>query len=148
MSDVVIVQTRIIVFTFVAAVILGVFAWFSVGHWITARAAERKDRERNALLRHLAGQPAESVRLVLEQIREDDARAREHAALWMQAHERGVRSTIPGARGGLLITAFGVGSAIFLYFVVPARAVWTVAAIPVLVGIVVTAFALRGKREP
>lgn len=150
MSDEVV--TRIIVFAFIAAVILGVFAWFSVSHWISARAAERKDRERNALLRHLAGQPAEGARLVLDKVQQDDAKAREdaaaQAAFFMQAHERGMQSATPGARGGLLIVAFGVGIAIVLYFLVPEEAAWTLGVIPVLVGGVVTAFALFGTRKP
>jgi hypothetical protein len=149
MSDPVI--TRIIVFGWLTATAVAVFTWFSVSHWISARTAERKDRERNALLRHLAGQPVDSARLVLEKMREDEEQARKDAAAqfqcWADAQERERQRATPGARGGLLIIAVGVGLGIFLYAMRPAERVWTVSAIPVLVGAVVTAFALLGPRR-
>jgi hypothetical protein len=148
MSDPVI--TRIIVFGWMTATAVAVFTWFSVSHWINARTAERKDRERNALLRHLAGQPLESARLVLEKMREDEEQARKDAAAqfqcWAAAHERERQRATPGARAGLLIVAVGVGLGIFLYAVRPEDRAWTISAIPVLVGAVVTAFGLAGRR--
>ncbi len=146
------VMTRIVVFTWLTVTAIAVFAWIGVSQWIAARAAERKDRERNALLRHLAGQPAESVRLVLDKLREEEEQARKDAAAKFQflaaAHERNMRSSTPGARGGLIIVAFGVGLSIFLYAVALDPGTWTIGLIPVLIGAVVTAFAVRGRRSP
>jgi hypothetical protein len=145
------VATRIVVFAFVAILALTLFTWFSVSHWISARTAERKDRERNALLRHLATQPAENVRLVLDKMREDEEQARKdaaaHFAIWTAAHERGMRQATPGPRGGLLIVAVGAGLSIFLYSAEPESGVWTLGLIPVLVGGVVTAFALFARPD-
>jgi hypothetical protein len=144
------VLTRIIVFTWLAVTASAVFAWLGVSHWINTRAAERKDRERNALLRHLAGQPAEGARLVLEKMREDEEQARKDAAAQAQfllaAHQKNMRSATPGARGGLVIMALGVGVSIFFYANVPTNG-WTIGLIPVLVGAVVTAFAVFGRRR-
>jgi hypothetical protein len=141
------VLTRIIVFAFVAVVVVAVFTWFSVSHWINARTAERKNRERNALLRHLAEQPAESARLVLEMMREDEEQARKDAAaqfeFWIQAQ----RSTAPGARAGLVIVACGVGLSIFLYSVAPDKGAWALGVIPALVGSVIAAFDIFGKGD-
>jgi hypothetical protein len=143
------VLTRLIVFGWMTASAVAVFTWFSVSHWINARTAERKDRERSALLRHLAGQPAESARLVLEKVREDDEQARKDAAaqarFWIESQHRGMQQSTPGARGGLVIVAFGVGLGIFLNTMAPDKGAWTISAIPVLVGAVVTAFGVFGR---
>ncbi len=148
MSDPVI--TRIVVFGWMTATAVAVFTWFTVAHWINARTTERKDRERNALLRHLASQPVESARLVLEKMREDEDQARRNAAAqfqcWTAAQERERQRATPGARGGLLVVAVGVGLGIFLYAMRPAERTWTISVIPVLVGAVVTAYALLGTR--
>jgi hypothetical protein len=141
------VATRIVVFVFVTAVIVTVAAWASVSYWIGARAAERKDRERSALLRHLAGQPAESVRLVLDKIREDDAAQAEG---WRKIHEKSQRdaaaATLPF---GLITIAASIGLSIFLYSVADSdeKGVWTLGLIPLLVGLVITGGAVYGKRK-
>jgi len=141
------VATRIIVFGWIAVMAVAVFAWFSVAHWINARTAERKDRERNALLRHLAGQPAETARLVLDKMREDEEQARKDAAakfvFWMQERKRASESATPG----LIITAAGVGACILLYSVTPDHRAWTLGVIPVLIGAVATAVAIFRKRD-
>jgi hypothetical protein len=141
------VATRIVVFVFVAAVILTVAAWASVSYWISARACERKDRERSALLRHLAEQPAESVRLVLDKIREDDAAQAEG---WRRFHEKSQRdaaaTTLPF---GVITIAASIGLSIFLYSVAGSdeKGVWTLGLIPLFVGLVITGGALYRKRK-
>jgi hypothetical protein len=58
-----------------------------------------------------------------------------------------MRESTPGARGGLVIVAFGVGLAFFLHAMAPEKGAWTIGAIPVLVGAVVTAFGIFTKQE-
>jgi hypothetical protein len=105
-------------------------------------------------MRCCATSPAsrQNARLVLEKMREDEEQARKDAAaqvqFWVAAQERGRQQTTPGVRGGLLITVVGVGLGVFLYAVRPEQRAWTISLIPVLVGLVVTAFALFGPRTP
>ena len=141
------VATRIVVFVFVAVVIVAGIAWMSIGHWIGARTAERRDRERNALLRHLAGQPTESARLVLDKMREDEAA---QAEAWRQLHEKSQRDAAAAALPfGLITVAASIGLSIFLYSVSDAseKGVWTLGLIPLLVGLVITGGAVYGKRK-
>jgi ABC-type multidrug transport system fused ATPase/permease subunit len=148
------VATRIIVFAWLTAVPVAVFAWFSVSHWINARTAERKDRERNALLRHLAGQPAEGARLVLEKMREDEEQARKDAAAQADAcrqlKEQNDRDVAARALPfGVIVVAASIGLSIFLYSVTDDddKGVWTLGLIPLLVGLVITGGALYRRRE-
>jgi len=145
MSDA--VASRVVVFLFVGVVVVAGIAWMSVAQWIGARTAERKDRERNALLRHLAGQPAESARLVLEKIREDDAA---HAEAMRKLFEKGQRDAAATVLPfGLITIAASIGLCIFLYAVAGAenRGVWTLGLIPLFVGFVITGGALYRRRE-
>ena len=65
---------NVALFYFVATATVAVFAFLSVAHWVSSRTKERMARERYALLRKVADQPADTARLVLDKLREDDAR--------------------------------------------------------------------------
>lgn len=123
-------QIALPAFILIVPLLLMIFAWISVTYWITARAAERKMRERYALLKHLAERPAESVQLVLEQLHQDDARElereREKAAVAWRGQNMGAAVTL----------AIGVLLALFLYFIAPNRPIWLIGMMPVMVGVI------------
>ena len=64
-------------FLFLAAGAVGLFAYLSVAHWVDARTRDRQARDRLALLRRVAEQSPESAQLVVEQLRQEEAIARE-----------------------------------------------------------------------
>ena len=114
----------------IVPLLLVIFAWMSVTHWITARAAERKMRERYALLKHLSERPAESVQLVLEQLHQDDARELEREREKAAVAWRGQNM------GAAIVLAIGVLLTLFLYFIAPNKPIWLIGLMPVLVGVV------------
>jgi hypothetical protein len=122
------------IFFFLAAASIAFFSVRIATHWIDTRAAERRTRDRLALLRKLVDSPAESTRVVSELLREEDMR-----------EERRVRRKRQKARrddmqGGLMVVASGIGVSIMLAAIVP-RPIWTVGLILVFVGVIVFSFA-------
>ena len=128
---------------FIVPILMFVFVWMSVTHWITAKAAERKMRERYALFKHLSERPAESVQLVLEQLHQDDARElereREKAAVAWRGQNMGAAVTL----------AIGVLLTLFLYYIAPDKPVWLIGLMPVMVGVIlaVAGWIEKPKRE-
>jgi hypothetical protein len=122
------------VFFFLAAASIAFFSFLIATHWIDTRAAERRTRDRLALLRKLVDSPAESARAVSELLREEDLR-----------EERRVRRKRQKARrddmqGGLMVTASGLGVSIMLAAIAP-KGIWTVGLILIFVGVVIFSFA-------
>jgi Flp pilus assembly protein TadB len=136
---------NVALFYFVATTTVAVFAFLSVAHWVSARTKERIARERYMLLRKVADQPTETARLVLDKLREDDARQEE------RARQREAKARRDERLGGLIMLAIGLGLSIFLYAVAPEAGVWTIGIMIVLIGIVMLAFTARrpsdAKRE-
>src|SRR5262249_17400259 len=61
-------------FIFLATLAVAVFAFLSVGVWVSAQHQDRKSRDRFALLKTLAEQPGENAKHVLDMLREQEAR--------------------------------------------------------------------------
>jgi Flp pilus assembly protein TadB len=136
---------NVALFYFVATATVAVFAFLSVAHWVSSRTKERMARERYALLRKIADQPAETARLVLDKLKEDDARQEE------RARKREAKTRRDERLGGVVMLAIGVGLSIFLYAVAPEAGVWTIGIMIMLIGLVLLAFTVRrpsdAKRE-
>jgi hypothetical protein len=122
-------------FLFVGASAVALFTFLTVSHWISARIAERRDRERLALLRKVAEQPPETAALMRDLLREEDARMRQRA----RAKARQTRRD--GLEGGSVVLAVGVGLAVFLYAIAPDERIWTLGIMIVLIGMVIAGFA-------
>jgi Flp pilus assembly protein TadB len=127
------------VFFFLAAASIAFFSFLVAHHWIDVRAAERRTRERFALLRKLADQPAENVQRLIDLVHEDDAR---EARREEQEREDARREEL---KGGLILVAAGIGVAIMLANLTATKQLWAVGLIPGFVGVVVTAFAYFKK---
>lgn len=126
-------------FLFLAVGAVALFTATSIAHWVDARAAERKMSERFALLRKVSDQPAESARLVIDFLREDEAREE-------QAERRRAQTARKdGIGAGLMVIATGVGLTIMLAAISPNKPVWTVGLIPLLVGAVIFLLAFFDK---
>jgi hypothetical protein len=128
-------------FMFVASAVTALFAFLSIASWAGIRAQERKTIERYALLRKIADGPTESARLVLDMMREEDARS----AVRQRRREKKARRD--ALMAGTVVTAVGVALGIMLAAVSPEDATWTVGLIPTAVGVVVTAFAYFGRPQ-
>ncbi len=126
-------------FLFLAAGAVSLFAFLSVAHWVDASVAERQTRARMALLRKVAEQPAETARLVLELLREDEAKANQ------QVHQSYSRTRRNGIQTGSVLIAFGLS--LGMAFAVASRRYWAIGLIPLFVGVVVLAFAWFDRSE-
>jgi hypothetical protein len=124
------------VFLFLAAASIAFFSFLIATRWIEVRAAERRARDRFALLRKLAEQPADSVQRLLDLVREEDAREEERLRL------RTIKERREDLKGGLILIGTGAGLAIMLSLVVTTKPLWTIGLIPAFVGLIVFAFAL------
>lgn len=107
-----------------------IFVWTSVTYWISARASERRMRERYALLKHLSERPADSVQLVLEQLHEDDARDEEQRRARSAVARRGK------VEGAFILLAIGSMLALFFFYLAPGKPLWMIGAMPLLIGII------------
>jgi hypothetical protein len=110
--------------------LLLIFAWTSVTYWISARATERRTRERYALLKHLSERPTESVQIVLEQLRQDDAKEEERQRAKATGMRRGK------LEGGFIMIGLGAALGLFLYYAAPRSALWMISLMPALIGLV------------
>jgi hypothetical protein len=118
-------------FLFLAATVVAVFAFASVALWVKAQSAERRARDRFALLKAVAEQPGENATRVIEFLREQDEKQAER-----QEREKRRGDLV----GGLSTAAAGIGIIIMLLTV--GGKAWGVGLIPLLVGAVVTASGL------
>jgi hypothetical protein len=121
------------VFFFLSAASIAFFGFLVATHWIDTRAVEQRTRDRVALLRKIADQPAESARIVVDLLREEDARV-EQRARWKRQKAR--RDDM---QGGAILIAAGLGVSIMLTAVAPR--LWTIGLIPAFIGVIVFAFA-------
>jgi uncharacterized protein DUF6249 len=127
-------------FLFLAAGAVGLFAYLSVVHWADARTRDRQARDRLALLRRIAEQSPESAQLVVEQLRQEEAIAREHE------RREARKSRRKEMQAGVILVALGIGFGVMFAVVASKREpVWIVGLIPILVGVVVFAFAALDK---
>ena len=110
--------------------LLLIFAWTSVTYWISARASERRMRERYALLKALSERPADSVQMVLEQLRQDDAKEEERQRAKAAVSRRGK------LEGGFIMIGLGAALGLFLYYAAPRSALWMIGLMPTLIGVV------------
>jgi hypothetical protein len=129
------------VFFFLAAASIAFFSFLIATRWIEARAAERRARDRFALLRKLAEQPADSVQRLLDLVREEDAREEQRLRL------RRIQERREDLKGGVILMAVGAGVALMLNTVITTKPVWTVGLIPALVGVIVFTFAYFNADE-
>ena len=91
-------------------------------------------RERYALLKHLSERPADSVQVVLEQLRQDDAREEERYACQGRRRARAASS-----KAGSSCSFWARRWALFLYYLVPGDALWMIGLMPILIGVVLGA---------
>ncbi|HXA52255.1 MAG TPA: hypothetical protein VNV86_18185 [Candidatus Acidoferrum sp.] len=113
-------------FLFSGAAVVAVFAFCSIVVWVSAPAAERRSRDRLALLKTLAEHPGENTRQVIELLREEDERRLENKR---RAERRG------WIVGGLIVMAVGAGLGVMLAEM-GLRGEWSVGIIPFLIGCV------------
>lgn len=112
---------------------LALFSFLSILIYSVSRAQERSELHRNETLRKLAEQSGEGAEKVLEVMREEERIAQ--------------RRRVEGLKlGGLITTVVGVGLGIFLYAVASEAA--TLAAIPLLIGLALLAYALLLAPNP
>jgi hypothetical protein len=127
-------------FLFLAAGAVGLFAYLSVAHWVDARTRDRQVRDRLALLRRVAEQSPESAQLVVEQLRQEEAIAREHE------RREALKTRRNGMQAGAILVVLGIGLGVMFAMVASRREpVWIIGLIPLLVGVVVFAFAALDK---
>jgi hypothetical protein len=111
-------------FLFLAAAVVGVFAFLSIAVWVNGPSHERLARERLALLRSVAENQNANAREVLEMLRREDE----------QRAARKVREEHQGwIIGGLIVIAVGVGLGIMMIALEGGKT-WTLALIPLLIG--------------
>jgi Flp pilus assembly protein TadB len=125
---------RVALFLFLSTGAASLFAFLTLSHWISTRAAERTNRERLMLLRKMAEQPAaaEAMRALL---RDEDAREQ------ARARQRAIRERRETLQAGVTLLAIGAGLCVFLYIVTRGQPVWAVGILVMLIGAVTAAFA-------
>jgi Flp pilus assembly protein TadB len=128
-------------FLMAAVIVVAFFSLQAVVHWTTARSAERRTRERYALLAKVAEQPRETADVVIALLREDDAKDD------LRRRERRRIHRLGQLLGGLMIVAVGVGLGVFLWALVPDKPLWLIGLMLVLMGLVLFNFAYFAKPE-
>ena len=123
-------------FLFLAAGAVALFAFLSVAAWTGTQAAERKDRDRFALLKTLAENPADNAQRVLEMLREQEERER----------TRKEREDRKGYLvGGAVLLACGLGLSVMVTTLGDKAGMWTIGLIPILIGLVLLAAGVLTK---
>jgi Flp pilus assembly protein TadB len=123
------------VFLFLAAASVALFAFLSIAAFAGTHAQERKERDRFALLKSLAEQPTESAQKVIDLLREQEEQAR----VKKEREER--RGFLIG---GLVLVAAGVG-VLIMFLALAKEGLWTIGLIPVLVGVVLTSIGVFSR---
>lgn len=126
------------IFFFLAAASIAFFSFLIATHWIDTRAAERRTRDRLALLRKIADQPADSARLVVDLLRQEDDREER------RARRKRLKARRDDMQGGAILIGVGIGVSVMLAAIAPPW-IWTVGCIPAFVGVVVFNFAYFSK---
>jgi len=124
------------VFLFLAAASVALFAFLSIAAFAGTHAQERKERDRFALLKSLAEQPTESAQKVIDLLREQEEQARVKKE---REERRGFFI------GGLVLVAVGVGLTVMLLALAGKEGVWTVGLIPFLIGVVLTSIGVFSR---
>jgi hypothetical protein len=119
------------IFVFLAAVAVSVFAFLSVAVWVQGQASERKARDRFALLKALAENPGENAQRVLAYLGEEE---RGKLARREAEERRGFQV------GGLVCMASGIGLWVL-------TSVIGVGLLVFLVGAALLPFGLPGRRS-
>jgi hypothetical protein len=104
-----------------------VFSFVSVAAWSDARRREREAFYKSETIKKIAETPGEAAISALEYLREQEkiATQRRHEGL---------------ALGGLVSAATGIGLLIFLYALIPNKAICLVGLIPLFVGLALLAY--------
>jgi Flp pilus assembly protein TadB len=123
-------------FLFLAAGAVALFAFLSVAAWTGTQAAERKDRDRFALLKTLAENPADNAQRVLELLREQEERERTRKE---REERRGYLV------GGAVLLACGTGLSVMVTTLGDKAGMWTIGLIPILIGLVLVSTGLLTK---
>jgi hypothetical protein len=108
-------------FGWMSAGAVAVFAWLAVDSWANARSKERDAFYRSETIRRVAesaGGPAAVIEFIREEERISRLKAREGLKL-----------------AGLISTVGGIGFGFFMFMIVRTQPVWSLAIIPVLVGL-------------
>jgi hypothetical protein len=108
-------------FGWMSAGAVAVFAWLAVDSWVDARKQEREAFYRNETIRRItesAGGPEGAIQYIREEERISKLKRRENLKLV-----------------GLISTAGGIGFGFFMSAIQDKYPVWSLAMIPVLVGI-------------
>jgi hypothetical protein len=104
-----------------AAGAVAMFAWLAVDSWVNARKKEREAFYRSETIRRInesAGSADSAINFIREEERITTLKMREGLKLM-----------------GLIITAGGIGLGSFLFMIELTQPVWSLAFVPVLVGI-------------
>ncbi|MCP3980127.1 MAG: hypothetical protein GY716_12550 [bacterium] len=118
---------------FISVGALALFTFLAVAAYSENRTKERTEFHRAETLRKVAEQTGEGAEKVLEVIREEEriAQRKRHEGLKL---------------GGLITTMVGLGLGIFLYTM--AREAFTVAAIPLLIGLAMLVYVVLLAPQP
>ena len=121
------------------AAIIAVFTFTAVAVWSENRRRERESYYRHELFQKMLDQPGGSVQGVLDMMKtfakDEESKRR--------------RKEVEGMKvGGLVTTAAGIGLLVFLFFLVPGRAVYLVGLIPLLVGFALMTYSFAIAKTP
>ena len=127
---------------FLAAGAISFFAFMSVLHWSHTTAAERRTTERYALLRQIAERPAESAKLVIDLLREEDER------LEAKARQKLVKARQDTILGGWILIAIGIGMAVMMSSLADDQPnLWTIGLLPGSIGVAMIAYETIGAKR-
>src|ERR1700722_10908431 len=129
-------QVQTLAIMFPVAIILVVFAFVSVLHWIDSQRKERDAFYKAETIRRVTEASGEGAKAALELIKADEGLKRTKAREGLKI-------------GGLINIGAGVGVMIFLHELLPGTAIYLSGSIPALIGVglLVYVFLLAGPLE-
>ena len=119
------------VFLIPVVALICVFTFVSIDTWAKSRAKEREEFYKNETFQKMLDGTPESAETVRQMIREEEERLEQRR---QSSAKQGL------LMGGLITIAVGLGLGIFLYYLAEDEPVFLVGVIPVLIGVVLTAF--------